>query len=125
MKRFVSAGFLLLSVVPNFAFAHAHLKSARPAKGSIVRVAPSKVTLEFTEDVESSMSKIEVKDAKSGEIMSVAPAVYSGPAKNSLEIKLKALKPEKQMLRVEWKAISKDSHKMQDKFDFTFDPKAE
>ena len=41
----------LLCAVPMAAFAHAHLESAQPAKGSVVAASPAQVVLKFSEPV--------------------------------------------------------------------------
>jgi methionine-rich copper-binding protein CopC len=125
MKTMYTSLIVLALLLPNAAFAHAHLKVSSPAKDSVVHKAPEKVTADFTEDVEIAMSKLEVKNAKTGEVVSNGAPTYVGDKKNSIEVKMKTLKAEKQTLQVTWKAVTKDTHKMSDTYSFTFDPKPE
>lgn len=115
--------FTLISA-PTVAFAHAHLASSSPAKDSVVHSAPTDVTLHFSEELEPSMCKLDVKNFKTGEVVSQGAIATNGEDKSSLKIALKSLGNEKADYEVSWKAVSKDSHKMPGKYKFTFDPKA-
>src|SRR5215467_11228553 len=88
------------------ALAHAHLVRATPAVGGTVQTPPSEVTLRFNEKLESAFSSVVVRDAagnKSDRTMMrvllqqpMAPGVY----------------------KVEWKAMSADTHKIDGNFTF-------
>ncbi len=112
---------LILSASP--VFAHTHLESKVPAENSVLTEAPSEVILEFSEGLEVAMSKLEVKNAKTGEVVSVGkPTTLPGDDK-SLQVPLKPLKKEKATYTVSWKAVSKDTHKMQGSYSFKLEPK--
>jgi methionine-rich copper-binding protein CopC len=125
MKSFklISVIAIMFSIYGARAFAHAHLQEAIPAQNSVVHQAPSEVRLKFSEDLETGLSKIEVKDVDSGILVSSGKSSNGGQDSNTLEVALKPLKKEKSKYRVTWKAVSKDSHKMQGAYEFTFDPK--
>ena len=114
----------LLCSHPLSAFAHAHIKESTPAKDAIVHEAPHEVMIRFSEELESSMSKLEVKNLKTGEIVS-EKTVQGGNDKSSLRTSLKGLKNEKSKYQVLWKAVSKDSHSMKGSYEFTVDPKVQ
>ena len=108
-----------LSSVP--AFAHTHLQEATPAKDSTVAEAPATVRLHFSEGLEVSMCKLEVKDSKTGHV--VSDGKPTAPEENDLlQVKLKPLKKEKTTYTVIWKAVSKDTHKMEGTYSFTYAP---
>jgi copper resistance protein C len=109
-------GLLLAS--PNLSFAHAHMNSSDPKKDSVVEKLPSEVRLSFTEELEPSMSKIEVKNESSNEVVS-EKKLSEQSGGDVLVAKLKS--PSKTMAgnyTVKWKAVSKDSHKMTGQFGF-------
>jgi methionine-rich copper-binding protein CopC len=110
----------------NGAWAHAHLESSDPAKNAIVNLMPISVTLHFSEELENSMSKVEIKNLSTGAIISEGKPSYVNDDKSTLreDIKNASLIVKKSQLEVSWKAVSKDSHKMLGKYVFTFDPAA-
>ena len=48
--------------------AHAFLKNAEPGVGSMVQTAPSEVLIRFTENIEPSVSSVQVFDASGKEV---------------------------------------------------------
>lgn len=124
MKKYLTGPILigLLCSQPFLAFAHAHIKESTPAKDAIVNVAPQEVSIKFSEDLEASMSKLEVKNIKTGDVVSEA-TTQIGEDKASLKAALKNIKNEKSTYQVSWKAVSKDGHTMKGSYDFTLDPK--
>jgi methionine-rich copper-binding protein CopC len=113
----------VLTFSSSFAFAHAHIKSATPAKDATVTQAPKEVEVEFSMPLEASMSKIEVKKIPSGEVVTSGP-VASGKEKSSLVAPLRPLtKADAGKYEVKYKAVSSDTHKMDGHYEFTFAPK--
>ena len=115
--------FLLLAV-PSLAFAHAHLVKSSPVKDSTIHSAPNEVILNFSEDLELAMCKVQVKDLKSGKIVSQGKLENPDGKKNSIKVELEPLKNEKSKYEVSWKAVSTDSHRMPGKFVFSYEPQA-
>ena len=115
---------LTLILAPTVAFAHAHMVSSAPSKDSVIHAAPTDVTVHFSEELEPSMCKLDVKNLKTGETVSQGAVTTDGEEKSSLKTSLKPFKNEQAEYEVSWKAVSKDSHKMPGKYKFTFDPKA-
>lgn len=105
------------------ASAHPHLLDSTPANHSVARTQPSTVVLHFSEVLELTMCKLEVKNLKSGEIVSKSEIANESDDKKSLKAVLKSLGSEKAEFEVSWKAVGKDSHRMPGKYTFTFDPK--
>jgi methionine-rich copper-binding protein CopC len=122
--RLISIFASLLLAVPSLAFAHARLVKSSPAKDSVIHSAPSDVVLNFSEDLELAMCKAQVKDLKTGKVVSQGKLENSDGKKNSLKVELEPLKNEKAKYEVSWKAVSTDSHRMPGKFTFSYEPRA-
>ena len=104
------------------ALAHAHLKTSEPAANATVHAAPSKVVLHFSEPLEAAMCKVEVKNKKTGEVVSDGKPTAGAADKKTLEEALKALPTGQATYEVSWKAVSTDTHRSQGTFVFTVEP---
>ena len=123
---------LLMSALNSpLAHAHAHLKKAEPAENSVTAKLPESVVLNFSEELEGAMSKIEVRDLGSKKIISEGKATAGSAADpNSLQIHLK---PETEMgtgkststrqFEVSWKAVAKDTHSTKGSYKFKLERK--
>ncbi len=116
---------LLSILVPHLAFAHAHLIEAHPADKGIIHEAPSQVVLKFSEELEFSMCKIEVKDLATGKIVSSNKIEAVGESHDAIEVKLNPISEDKGKFQVSWKVVAKDSHKMKGTYEFTLDKKVQ
>lgn len=101
------------------ASAHAFLKSASPGVGSAVQVAPTAVTIDYTEGVEPKFSAITVQDAAGARVDTGDVQGASDNAKR-LTVGLKPLKPGP--YKVTWHVTSTDTHKTEGAFSFTVNP---
>ncbi|MBC7690246.1 MAG: copper resistance protein CopC [Methylotenera sp.] len=124
MKKSSGSLAVLCLFLPALALAHAHVKKSDPAKDAVLSAAPKKVSIDFSEDLELAMSKLEVKNSKTGETVCEGKVIAGPSGKNGLERSLKPLKSEKATYEVNWKAVSKDAHKMQGSYKFSVDPGA-
>jgi methionine-rich copper-binding protein CopC len=97
------------------AFAHAHLVRAVPAVGGTVHDAPSEVTLRFSEKLEPKFSSIVVRDS-AGKQVDKGDAAVDKADRMLIRVPLPPLEPG--VYKVEWKAVSTDTHKVSG--DFTF-----
>lgn len=125
MKAFLpQVSLVLISLsVSITAFAHAHLTHAVPAEASLVAALPTKMVLTFSEPLETLLSKVEVKNAKTGEFIQEGKPSTSDPQARSLEVALKAVTiTEPTEFLVNWKIVSKDSHRMQGSYAFKAGP---
>lgn len=113
----VLAGLLAASSGP--AGAHAALKSADPAAGSLLKTAPGAVTLGFSEALEPAFSSIDVVGADGTEADLKDSAGVPGDAKR-LTVHLGPLKPGS--YTVTWHATSVDTHKTSGSYRFTVTP---
>jgi methionine-rich copper-binding protein CopC len=114
MRRFVLAAALVLLSGPP-AFAHAHLNASTPAANATLTTAPAEVILDFSEEVEPKFSTIVVMDAKGTRVDQNDVHLATGNAKR-LVVSLKSLAPGS--YKVDWKAISVDTHKTSGSFGF-------
>ena len=97
------------------ALAHAHLVRAVPAVGGTVHDAPSEVTLRFSEKLEPKFSSVIVRDS-TGKQVDKGDAAVDKADRMVIRVLLPPLQPG--FYKVEWKAMSADTHKVNG--DFTF-----
>jgi copper resistance protein C len=97
------------------AFAHAHLVRAIPAAGGTLHEAPNDVTLYFSERLEQAFSSVVVRDADGKEIDNKDSMVDKSD-RTVIRVSLPSLEPG--VYKVEWRAVSADTHKVSG--DFTF-----
>ena len=97
------------------ASAHAFLKSAAPAVGSVVQAAPGQVAIEFTEGVEPKFSTIAVQDSAGASVATGDVHLVGG--NTHLAVGLKPLPPG--TYKVVWHATAVDTHKTEGSFTFT------
>jgi methionine-rich copper-binding protein CopC len=106
---------LLITAGACAAHAHASLTRASPPEGSVVTTSPHDVALTFTDTLEAAFSKITVTDAGGAEVTE-GKAQVNG---NAMRIGLKPLSAG--VFRVNWRAISVDTHKSEGSFTFRVD----
>jgi copper resistance protein C len=111
---FASSAFLSLTGT-TAAFAHAHLVRAVPAAGDTLHNAPNEVTLRFSEKLEPKFSSIVVRDS-TGKQVDKCDATVDKADRMVIRVPLQPLEPG--VYKVEWKAVSADTHKVNG--DFTF-----
>jgi copper resistance protein C len=105
----------LLSLASVPAFAHAHLVKAVPAAGGTLHDPPSEVTLRFNEKLEPAFSSVIVRDA-AGKQIDKGDGKVDNSDRMLIRVSLPALEPG--VYKVEWRAMSADTHKING--DFTF-----
>lgn len=111
----MSTGVALVAAAATAALAHAHLVRATPAPGTTIHAAPDDITLRFNEKIEPAFSSVVVRDA-SGKQVDKADAQVDAADRTVLRVSLQPLEPG--TYKVEWKAVSADTHKVSG--DFTF-----
>jgi methionine-rich copper-binding protein CopC len=98
------------------ALAHAHLVRATPAVGGTVQTPPSEVTLRFNEKLEAAFSSIVVRDS-TGKQVDKGDAAVDKSDRTLMRVPLQqSLAPG--VYKVEWKAMSTDTHKIDGNFTF-------
>jgi copper resistance protein C len=110
---FLASALLSLASVP--AFAHAHLVKAVPAAASTLPEPPNEVTLRFNEKLEPAFSSVIVRDA-AGKQIDKGDGTVDKSDRTLIRVTLPSLEPG--VYKVEWKAMSADTHKING--DFTF-----
>jgi methionine-rich copper-binding protein CopC len=109
----VSAMLLLSGTMA--ALAHAHLVRATPAAGGTVQAAPTEVMLRFSEKLEPKFSSVIVRDS-AGKQVNKGDATVDKSDRMVIRVSLPSLEPG--VYKVEWRAMSADTHKING--DFTF-----
>jgi methionine-rich copper-binding protein CopC len=117
--RRVALAALLLAALAGSALAHAQLQRAAPPVGSTVRNAPAHVELWFSERLEPSLSRIEVRD-EAGQRVDQNDARAAPDDARHLLVGLAPVGPGR--YRVTWRAVSVDTHVTQGDFSFTIAP---
>jgi methionine-rich copper-binding protein CopC len=107
----LAASFL---VAAQFAFAHAHPKTQTPAPDATVS-APHEVSIDYTEGLEPSFSKLVVVDAQ-GKQVNTAKSTVDATDKTRMSVALPDLKPG--TYQVEWTAVADDGHRTQGHYMF-------
>ena len=116
----------LIACIPGVAFAHAHLHSAEPAQDSVVNKKPHQIKLHFSEALEVPLCSVEVtnKTSEMKNLYNTGPIVADPKDPKVLEVELRGFTSERTTFNVSWQVVSKDGHKMNGKYPFTYDPQA-
>lgn len=101
------------------AFAHARLVSAIPPVGSSVPAPPASLSITFSEAVEPQFSHVVVTGPDGAEVDRADLKAAPGDAK-TVTVDLKTLSPG--TYKVQWHALSTDTHKTQGSYRFTVGP---
>jgi methionine-rich copper-binding protein CopC len=112
------AGAVSISAAPQ-ARAHAFLDHASPAVGSSVPLAPTVVTLWFTQDLEPSFSGVTVTN-EAGQRVDLGKALIPPGTPAELQIGLKPLA--RGTYLVSWHVVSVDTHPTEGTFTFEIRP---
>jgi methionine-rich copper-binding protein CopC len=97
------------------AYAHAHLDRASPAAGATLAVAPTEVTLHFTQQLEPKFSTIVVRDA-AGKQVDKGDSHVNREDLTVLKVSLQPLGSGS--YKVEWRVISVDTHASKGEYAF-------
>ncbi|WP_265535050.1 copper homeostasis periplasmic binding protein CopC [Pseudomonas saponiphila] len=120
LKNLFTATALLASLlVGSSAFAHAHLKSSTPAADSTV-AAPSELRLVFSEGVEAAFTQVKI--SKDGAPVEVKSLATEGADKKTLVVTPSATPLRAGEYRVQWHAVSVDTHKSEGSYSFKVSP---
>ena len=112
----VLASSLAVLLAPARASAHAMLKSAAPAVGSTVQIAPTSVDLTFSSSVEPEFSTIVVQSADGVRVDKNDTHLVADDARR-LSVTVGSVPVGR--YTVIWHATSTDTHKTQGSFTFT------
>jgi methionine-rich copper-binding protein CopC len=123
-KQLLSSITVLASLtLTNVAFAHAHLDSQLPAADSAVS-SPKELRLTFSEGVEEKFTKISITSvAASGKnVVEPVPGIATDPADKKVLIVTPGAPLAPGEYKVEWHAVSVDTHKSEGSYRFTVSP---
>ncbi len=122
-KQALSCLSLLACLTTTSAFAHAHLESQLPAAGSEVG-APRDLRLNFSEGVEEKFTKVAISLEGPGETTEViqTQSVTTDPANNKVLIVVPAVPLARGTYKVQWHAVSVDTHKSEGVYRFKVTP---
>ncbi|MBK5548782.1 MULTISPECIES: copper homeostasis periplasmic binding protein CopC [unclassified Pseudomonas] len=113
-KALTTAALLGSLLAASSVFAHAHLKSETPAADSTV-TAPTELRLVFSEGVEATFTKVSL--SKDGADVAVKSLATEGADKKTL-IVTPAAPLAAGAYKVEWHAVSVDTHKSEGAYSF-------
>ena len=109
----------LLALMPPGAAAHAFLDHASPRVGSTVHSAPGEVKVWFTEELEPAFSTLRVLD-KDGRQIDRRDKKIDPRDRTQMSVSLPPLAPG--TYRVQWRALSVDTHVTEGDFTFVVSP---
>lgn len=116
--KFASA-FIFAILYAGTAFAHPQLQSAQPAAGAAT-TAPRQISITFNEAVIPQFSGVELKD-QSGKLIATGKAATDPANKKLLVVPVnEQLAPGD--YKVEWHAVSDDTHRVKGSFSFSVTP---
>ncbi len=120
LKNLFTTTALLASLLgASSVFAHAHLKSSTPAAASSV-TAPNELRLVFSEGVEAAFTQVKI--SKDGAPLEVKSLATEGADKKTLIVIPAATPLRAGEYKVEWHAVSVDTHKSEGSYSFKVSP---
>ena len=122
MKRKLCAAVaaLMIGAWAGMALAHTHLTNSTPAAGATVAATLSEVRLHFDEVLEARLSRVGIVSAK-GASVATGPVSVDPADRSTLVVRLtQPLAPG--TYKVNWQAISADTHKVRGSFSFHVRP---
>ncbi|WOE82138.1 copper homeostasis periplasmic binding protein CopC [Pseudomonas protegens] len=120
LKNLFTAAALLASLLSaSSVLAHAHLKGSTPAADSSV-VAPNELRLVFSEGVEAAFTQVKI--SKDGAPLDVKSLATEGADKKTLIVTPAAAPLRAGDYKVEWHAVSVDTHKSEGSYSFKVSP---
>lgn len=120
LKNLFTTTALLASLLgASSVFAHAHLKGSNPAANSSV-VAPNELRLMFSEGVEAAFTQVTI--SKDGAPLEVKSLATEGADKKTLIVTPAATPLRAGEYKVEWHAVSVDTHKSEGSYSFKVSP---
>jgi methionine-rich copper-binding protein CopC len=108
------------SLFVSAAYAHPQLQSADPAPGAATTTSPKQIRITFNENVIPKMSGVEVKD-QTGKVIATGNATTDPANKKLLVVPVNEQLPPGDY-KVEWHAVSDDTHRVKGSFSFSVAP---
>ena len=117
MTSMAAVTMIAVSLFGSAAYAHPELQSAEPAAGAAMTTSPKQIRITFNENVIPKMSGVEVKD-QTGKIIPTGKAATDPANKKLLIVPLTEQLPPGDY-KVEWHAVSDDTHRVKGSFSFS------
>jgi methionine-rich copper-binding protein CopC len=116
MTSMTAVAVIAASPFGGAACAHPQLQSAEPAPGAATTTSPKQIRITFNENVIPQMSGVEVKD-QTGKIIPTGKAATDPANKKLLVVPVNEQLPPGDY-KVEWRAVSDDTHRIKGSFSF-------
>jgi methionine-rich copper-binding protein CopC len=120
MTSMAAVTMIAASLFGSAANAHPELQSAQPAVGAAITTSPKQIRITFNENVIPKFSGVEVKD-QTGKVISTGNAATDAANKKLLIVPLKEQLPPGDY-KVEWHAVSDDTHRVKGSYPFSVAP---
>ena len=117
MTSMAAVTMIAVSLFGSAAYAHPELQSAEPAAGAAMTTSPKQIRITFNENLIPKMSGVEVKD-QIGKIIPTGKAATDPANKKLLIVPLTEQLPPGDY-KVEWHAVSDDTHRVKGSFSFS------
>ena len=120
MISMAAVGVIAASLFGGAAYAHPEFQSADPAPGAATTTSPKQIRITFNENLILKMSGVEVKD-QTGKIIATGKSATDPANKKLLVVPInEQLAPGD--YKVEWHAVSDDTHRVEGSFSFGVAP---
>jgi methionine-rich copper-binding protein CopC len=120
MVSIAAIAVIAASLFVSAACAHPQLQSADPAPGAATTTSPKQIRITFNENVIPKMSGVEVKD-QTGKVIATGKAATDPADKKLLVVPVNEELPPGDY-KVEWHAVSDDTHRVSGGFSFSVAP---
>jgi len=117
MNSMAAVAVIVASLFGGAAYAHPQLQSADPAAGAATTTSPKQIRITFNENVIPKMSGVEVKD-QTGKVIATGKAATDPANKKLLVVPVNEQLPPGDY-KVEWHAVSDDTHRVKGSFSFS------
>lgn len=114
-KEIIAA--IVLSLISTAAMAHAMLQKAEPPVGGTVMASPSEIRIQFSEGIEPNFSGITLATSDGAALPTGKPTV--DPQNQSVMVVKIGKKLEPGTYKVNWHAVSVDTHRTEGSFTFS------
>ncbi len=117
MTSMAAVTVIAASLFGSPAYAHPELQSAEPAAGAVMTASPKQIRMTLNENVIPQFSGVEVRD-QTGKVISTGKAATDPTNKKLLIVPLKEQLPPGDY-KVEWHAVSDDTHRVKGNYTFS------
>ena len=117
MTSMTAVTIIAASLFGSAAYAHPELQSAEPAAGAAITTSPTQIRITFNENVIPKFSGVEVKD-QTGKIIPTGKAAIDPANKKLLIVPVNEQLPPGDY-KVEWHAVSDDTHRVKGSYSFS------